>query len=196
MKNLNLPHGLLEAVADCIRSVPGGQSEFELIKRLDQDYPELFPKPDLTDPLLLFQHHFVLMHALYRLQQQWWLRGEGLLEIRPLNICFRVEISGSGQALSQDLALSEYYLDWSNLAREDSASVDTLISGFWRKLLGQGQRPEALETLGLPDTASKDDIRQRYRQLVQQHHPDKGGDPAVFQEVQAAYERLTVAHKR
>lgn len=196
MKDINLPHGLLEAVADCVRAAPGGQSEFELIQRLDRDYPDVFPKPDLTDPLLLFQHHFVLMHALYRLQRQWWHQGSGLLEVRPLNICFRVEVSSSDQALSQDLSLSEYYLDWRNLAREDSASVDALLSGFWKKLLGAEHRPEALETLGLPDTANKDDIRQRYRQLVQQHHPDKGGDPAVFQAVQTAYESLTVRIKQ
>ncbi|MCH8532663.1 MAG: DnaJ domain-containing protein [Saccharospirillum sp.] len=196
MKDINLPHGLLAAVAECIYAAPGGQSEFELIQRLDKDFPQVFPKPDLTDPLLLFQHHFVLMHALYRLQQQWWRQGKGLLEIRPLNICFRVEVSSTEQALSQDLSLAEYYLDWRNLAREDSASVDALLTGFWKKLLDTERRPEALETLGLPETANKDEVRQRYRQLVQQHHPDKGGDPAVFQEVQAAYESLTVGMKR
>lgn len=195
MKDINLPHGLLDAVAECIRSAPGGQSEFELIQLLDRHYPAVFPKPDLTDPLLLFQHHFVLMHALYRLQQQWWDQGEGILEIGPLNICFRIERTNTGQALSLDRSLSDYYLDWRNLAREDSASVDALLTGFWKKLLGENNRPEALTTLGLPESANKDEIRQRYRQLVQQHHPDKGGDPAVFQQVQAAYEQLTVVIK-
>ncbi|MHA7878164.1 MAG: DNA-J related domain-containing protein [Saccharospirillum sp.] len=190
MKDVNLPHGLLDAVAQSILAAPDGQSEYELIQRLDRDYPERFPKPDLTDPLLLFQHHFVLMHALYRLQQDWWQRGEGLLEIRPLNICFRVELSANEQALSEDVSLSAYYLDWSNLTRENSDSVEALLSGFWKRLLGETHRPGALATLGLPGHASARDIRQRYRELVQQHHPDKGGSAERFQQIQMAYERL------
>ena len=47
------------------------------------------------------------------------------------------------------------------------------------------------ETLGVPKTASQDDIKRAYRKLASQHHPDKGGDTAKFQEVQTAYETLS-----
>lgn len=37
---------------------------------------------------------------------------------------------------------------------------------------------------------------QAYRTLAKTHHPDKGGDPAVFAKLQAAYETLIDPRKR
>ena len=42
-------------------------------------------------------------------------------------------------------------------------------------------------TLGVPRTATADEIKKTYRKLASQHHPDKGGDTRKFQEIQAAY---------
>ena len=47
------------------------------------------------------------------------------------------------------------------------------------------------EILGIQKTASQEDIKRAYRKLASQHHPDKGGDTAKFQEVQTAYETLS-----
>ncbi len=47
------------------------------------------------------------------------------------------------------------------------------------------------KTLGVDPTASKDQIKAAYRKLASIHHPDKGGDTAKFQEIQAAYDALT-----
>lgn len=44
------------------------------------------------------------------------------------------------------------------------------------------------EVLGIPHTASPEQIRQTYRQLVRSHHPDLGGDREAFEEIQRAYE--------
>ncbi len=52
------------------------------------------------------------------------------------------------------------------------------------------------DTLGVPRTASADDIKKAYRKLASQHHPDKGGDTAKFQQIQAAYETLGDDQKR
>jgi DnaJ-class molecular chaperone len=52
------------------------------------------------------------------------------------------------------------------------------------------------ETLGVAKEASQDEIKRAYRKLASQHHPDKGGDKAKFQEIQRAYDTLSDANKR
>ena len=52
------------------------------------------------------------------------------------------------------------------------------------------------ETLGVPETATADEIKRAYRKLASQHHPDKGGDTKKFQEIQTAYDTLGDDGKR
>ena len=47
------------------------------------------------------------------------------------------------------------------------------------------------ETLGVPKTATPEEIKRAYRKLASQHHPDKGGDTAKFQQVEEAYRVLS-----
>jgi curved DNA-binding protein len=47
------------------------------------------------------------------------------------------------------------------------------------------------EVLGLPKTANQEDIKRAYRKLASQHHPDKGGNTARFQQIQSAYDVLS-----
>jgi len=51
-------------------------------------------------------------------------------------------------------------------------------------------------TLGVPRTATPDEIKKAFRKLASQHHPDKGGNTQKFQEIQAAYDTLGDAVKR
>jgi hypothetical protein len=51
-------------------------------------------------------------------------------------------------------------------------------------------REEAARVLQLPLTAPTGEVKQAYRRLAREHHPDRGGDPDRFQHLQRAYERL------
>jgi molecular chaperone DnaJ len=47
------------------------------------------------------------------------------------------------------------------------------------------------QTLGVGRNASESEIKQAYRRLASQHHPDKGGDTRKFQEIEEAYRVLS-----
>ena len=51
-------------------------------------------------------------------------------------------------------------------------------------------------TLGVEKDADESTIKKAYRKLAVKKHPDKGGDPAEFQEIQRAYEVLSNEQKR
>ena len=50
--------------------------------------------------------------------------------------------------------------------------------------------------LGVPKTATADEIKKAFRKLASQHHPDKGGDTQKFQAIQQAYATLGDEQKR
>ena len=45
------------------------------------------------------------------------------------------------------------------------------------------------QVLGLPPNASAEELKRAYHKRALETHPDHGGDPDTFREVQAAYER-------
>ena len=49
---------------------------------------------------------------------------------------------------------------------------------------------------GIEKNASPEDIKKAYRKLASQHHPDKGGDTAKFQQIQEAYTILSDPQKK
>jgi curved DNA-binding protein len=52
------------------------------------------------------------------------------------------------------------------------------------------------QTLGVERTATPEEIKRAYRRLAGQHHPDKGGNTQLFQEIQAAYSVLGDVNQR
>lgn len=52
------------------------------------------------------------------------------------------------------------------------------------------------KTLGVARNATPDEIKKAYRKLASQHHPDKGGDTAMFQKIEEAYRVLSDPQKK
>jgi len=50
--------------------------------------------------------------------------------------------------------------------------------------------------LGVARNASKEEIKKAFRELAHKYHPDKGGDPARFKEINEAYQVLSDDKKR
>jgi hypothetical protein len=50
--------------------------------------------------------------------------------------------------------------------------------------------PSLLRMFGLPQGATKQDVKERFRILAQKYHPDKGGDIDVFRTYLEIYEKL------
>jgi len=49
---------------------------------------------------------------------------------------------------------------------------------------------EALNYFGLQDNTNYDTVKKKYRELALKHHPDKGGETAIFQKIQDYYSVL------
>lgn len=52
------------------------------------------------------------------------------------------------------------------------------------------------QTLGIDKGSSPEEIKQAFRKLAMQHHPDRGGDEAEFKKINEAYDTLSDVDKR
>ncbi|MCZ2392213.1 MAG: DnaJ domain-containing protein, partial [Acidobacteria bacterium] len=50
--------------------------------------------------------------------------------------------------------------------------------------------------LGVQKNATEDEIKKSFRRLAHEHHPDKGGDPQKFKDVNEAFQVLGDKEKR
>ena len=168
--------------------------EYELIRWLQAPEQGIFREDALSDSMTLFRANFIVMHALYRLRDRWLTAGRGYLQISALDIGLVPLSSGGGTELpDQHDALAEYYLDLNNLDT-DQASVDALLNDFWQRMVIPEHYDDDLAVLELTPPVDRSTLRQQYRRLANQHHPDKGGDAEAFRKVSSAYQRLRYRH--
>ena len=188
---MNPDNPILPEVARLLRADSVALSEYELIKRLNSD--DLFP-PECTQcdsSLRNYKQHFLVMNALYTLQQT-WLNDGRVVTISPLSISVSKAADIPGQALDEAAvtpALATFYLDWANYDIA-ATEIEAMLKGFWQRYHALDKRGEALLTLGLDADADLAGIEKAYRKLANNHHPDKGGSKAQFQVVREAYEIL------
>lgn len=164
--------------------------EYQLMGLLVENGYEQF-KPCL-DELKLFQSHFLLFHLLYHLQDKWLNDQVGWLEIHALNIQLHPYCE---QSLPQNKdPLREYYLNLEELKKTTQQEVRHLLDTFWQKFehyLPEEQLTSDLQTLELAIEDFKlENVTLKTRQLLQQHHPDKGGQAEEFQKIREASNRL------
>lgn len=174
-----------------------GVSEYALMKLLEEQGFEL-PGSGSSNELALFQRHFIIMNALYELQLQ-FEKDRIYLTISAL--CIKIEDSQFWAGEKQireaaDQKLREYYLDWSHYSETTEEEVNALLNSFWQRFYAQDKKLTAYETLGLSVDASWQDVQQKYRQLANQLHPDKGGCKDEFIIVLEAYELLKCCYSR
>jgi hypothetical protein len=183
------------SILSLIQAHPSGISEYDLIQRL-LDCEEKFSFTEEDANLALFRQHFVVMNALYQLQTELFNQGM-YLSISPLDIRLAPVTEPGLASLPDDNSvtpLREYYLDWENFFQTSHADVETMLTRFMERYLAIDDRLDALEILELPADAPWEAIRQTYRRLAAQHHPDKGGDPDRFRAIRGAYEILMRCH--
>jgi hypothetical protein len=167
-------------------------SEHELIKCLQAD-ESAFPALAGSPWRALFQTHFLVMNALYRLQEQ--LFDENIhLHISPLEIFFQPLSEVASNALaenSRQSALKRYYSDWEHFQATDEQDVEHMLGHFWQHYLAPDKQVDAYRVLQLEPGATWSVVQEAYRRMASLSHPDRGGDAAEFMLVREAYEVLS-----
>jgi len=196
------PDQIIPLLEQILKRQPDGLSEYELLKQLATHEP-FFSSAKLADvsqqeqtsaDMRLFQRHFLLLHCLYKLEQQHRENQSGILNISALEIRLLPyqsdQQSKNHGGLETSDPIREYYLDISHLHNTNQDELDEMLGKFWCALARHDLRDEALRLLDLSDPVDDATIRKRYREKVMQHHPDRGGDTDMAQQLNTAISNL------
>lgn len=123
---------VLPQVLAVLRNHPEGISEYRLMKTLDR--LRLFEDQASAGPglLPLYRKHFLIMNALYDLQDILWQEENRVLEISPMHIELhdRQRVDMPGQEPDWYPLLSEYYLDWDVYQETTAEDIDRMMEAF------------------------------------------------------------------
>ncbi|MEJ6476842.1 DNA-J related domain-containing protein [Pseudoalteromonas piscicida] len=160
---------------------------------LEQDQ---LPRLDDDENKNLFKRNFLIMNALYQLQQE-LIADNQYLHIEALNIYLGPKTDGDQLELNDPLR--NYYLDWQHYetSREE---VETLLDSFWQRFaFGSARQPAPLAPeefnrirtrWQLPEKYDRKQLSRSWRKLALAHHPDKSGDEETFKRLMNEYEIL------
>lgn len=169
-------------------------------------YKIAFPQSRISgaDPLELYQNHFLLFHALYKIQDELYLENKYLhvhfmrtsfVDYPAAGICrFYDEHVGRfcgevctegadycdyhleivGESEIEELSARYFYLDKKNFYRLNSETAEAFMRGTWETLKYYDDYRESLRILDLPESADIDMIKRKFRALAKVHHPDLG----------------------
>lgn len=86
--------------------------------------------------------------------------------------------------------LRSYYLDWNNLNNTNQEDLDRMNRGAFYLIGSTNEIKESLNFMSLEANVSEQRIKNRYRYLATEMHPDTGGDEQRFAELNKAYKIL------
>lgn len=159
--------------------------------------PELDEIPEKD----VFKRNFLIMNALYQLQEilipEYWLQVEAM----NIKLFFPSSASVSDHAINATDPLREYYLEWDNYEASEG-EVKRLLNEFWKhyqSFIGGSPktmdltRKKALDLFELDELATPEEIRKRWRRLALKWHPDRdGGDSDTFRMLCEAWNLLRI----
>ncbi|ELV8721472.1 DnaJ domain-containing protein [Vibrio harveyi] len=167
---------LLWPILDILRKQPSNWKVHTLAHELSQKgyIQQLDKSPDKD----LFKRNFLLMNALYQLQET--LYPDGWLQVEAMNIVLMSAIEASRHSVDTNDPLREYYLDWKNY-EADEGEVRRLLNDFWsryQRYIGGNvsddlDRSKALHLFELDADATRTEIRRQWRKLALRWHPDR-----------------------
>lgn len=167
---------LLWPILDVLRKQPSGWKVHTLASHLgDLGYiPLLDPLPEKD----LFKRNFLIMNALYQLQET--LYPDNWLQVAAMDIVLMSSHHVSGHEVDHQDPLRDYYIQWQNY-EADEGEVKRLLNDFWSKyrhFVGSHNgkdmdREKALRLFELPYDSSQSDIRRTWRKLALKWHPDR-----------------------
>ncbi|HHF2931380.1 TPA: DNA-J related domain-containing protein [Vibrio alginolyticus] len=167
---------LLWPMLEILRKQPSNWKVHTLASSLgEQGYiSKLDDSPDKD----LFKRNFLIMNALYQLQDT--LYPDSWLQVEAMDI----QLMSSMEALKHKIdihdPLREYYLDWRNY-EADEDEVRRLLNEFWttyQKFIGGSSvasvdKTKALSLFELNTDATPAEIRKQWRKLALRWHPDR-----------------------
>ncbi|WP_038176618.1 DNA-J related domain-containing protein [Vibrio pacinii] len=167
---------LLWPILDVLRKQPSGWKVHTLASHLgDLGYiPLLDPLPEKD----LFKRNFLIMNALYQLQET--LYPDNWLQVAAMDIVLMSSHHACGHEVDHQDPLRDYYIQWHNY-EADEGEVKRLLNDFWSKyrhFVGSHNgkdmdREKALRLFELPYDSSQSEIRRTWRKLALKWHPDR-----------------------
>ncbi|NGZ13625.1 DnaJ domain-containing protein [Vibrio aestuarianus] len=175
---------LLWPMLEVLRKQPSGWKVHTLAANLSElgFMPVLDDSPEKD----LFKRNFLIMNALYQLQET--LYPEKWLQVEAMNIMLMPAQRAIHCEIDLDDPLREYYTQWHNYEANEG-EVRRLLNEFWtryRKAVGgtndlNMNRMNALKLFKLPAEATQLDIRRTWRKLALKWHPDRdNGNAETF----------------
>jgi len=167
-------------------------NEHQIIKHFQDKKIPPFDNFLLANSKDLFSAHFLCMHALYHLKNQYQRSQKFKLIIQSVRIQ-RITLNDpipvneeSQTVLETSDPLESYYLNSKHYFETQEEEINDMLKSFWQMYIAQDNKKEALDVLNLPINADAKMIKVQYLRLAQKHHPDKGGCAEMFTKIRQA----------